>query len=78
MRGYFGAIKSVYPFARRCPSTQKSTCYQVEVVGVGCCWSCGDHNVVGVHRQLCGAPLFLKLCLCFPSISNCSNDVDKM
>ena len=24
------------------------------------------------------APLFLKLCLHFPLISNCSNDVDKM
>ena len=34
MRGYFGAIKLVYPFSHRCPSTQKSTCYQVVVIRV--------------------------------------------
>ena len=43
MREYFGAIKLVYHFTHRHPSIQKRTYYQVEVVGVGCCWSCGDN-----------------------------------
>ena len=54
LREGFSGQSSRYgiPFTRRRPSTQNSTYYQAEVVGLGCFWSCVDHiNIVGIHRQ---------------------------